>query len=120
MAAKSLTLCLTTFLALTYTLPAFTHPQEAPNTHWTVKWWQNAMNCQGNPDESTIDVGTTECLPVPFAPESFEFVSAENPSQNIRMCLDPECGECQELGPNRCWSLESTGRKGVTYQIVTA
>lgn len=25
---------------------------------------------------------------------------------NIRMCLDQECGDCQTLGPDVCWSLQ--------------
>jgi hypothetical protein len=78
------------------------------------------MNCQGNPDMSTEDVGTTECLAVPIESESFEFVSTESPTLSIRMCLDQECGDCQTLGTNQCWSLVPTGRKGVTYQIITA
>jgi hypothetical protein len=58
---------------------------------------------------------STSCLKLPFEPQAF-FLSSE--SNDVLMCLEDGCENCQLLGPGVCHSLRENGIRGTTFQII--
>jgi hypothetical protein len=57
----------------------------------------------------------TPCLKLPFEPQAF-FLSGV--SNDILMCLEDGCENCQLLGSGECHSLRENGIRGTTFQVI--